>query len=140
MAEDRAGTGRKPGKLCRLPVGLLPARLPVPAEAVLFPPQSCFQLFPKRDDFGQTAMCSHPGMETREGELAEKGQRWEKRRDSSSGGGAGLSGHGRAAAPRLDPGSWIPALAALGMRRLCPEERESVPRQRREMILFPRRR
>lgn len=127
MAEDTAGTGRKPGKLCRLPVGLLPVRLPVPAEAVLFPPRSCFQLFPKREDFGQTAVCSHPGMETREGELAEKGQRWEKRRDSSSGG-----------CPSA--GSRIPALAALGMRRLCPEERESVPRQRREMILFPRRR
>lgn len=78
----------------------------------LFPPRSCFQLFPKREALGQIAMCSHPGMEDpRRGSL-RKGQRTEKRRDSSGSGrcptGA-VAGPGPAALagqlPLLAPGS-----------------------------------
>lgn len=68
---------------------------------------------------------------------AAKGEAWGQLRvPCGRCGGAGTSGQGRAAAPRRRrAGSW--SLAAPGMSRLCPEERESVPRQGRETTLFP---
>lgn len=109
----------------------MPACLPLPAKAV---PVSSLVLFPAvsqkigKGRLGQTAVCSHPGMETREGELAERG---------SDGRSAGT------APPAAVPNRrcrW-PGAPRRGPRRvLAPgssQDEESVPRQRRETTLFP---
>lgn len=143
---DAAGTSRKPRKPCRLTVVCVRRAFPCRLRRSLFPTRSFFQLFPKREGFGQTAMCSHPGMEIQGGELAERGSERRSVGTAPEAAGAGRAlqrgrgqGHGRAAAPRRRPSRvLVPASSRdetllLGGRGVSPqvEERDdSVPRRR----------
>lgn len=109
-----------------------------------FFPWSCFGLLPEREGLGQTAICSHGGMEDPRRKAHPGGQR-------RSGGaappaaaarralrrGAGPSATpGRAGCPSAAaaPGSW--PLVAPGTGGLCPEDTEPLGRGG-ETALFP---
>lgn len=103
----------------------------------LLPPRSCFQLFPKREGFGQIAMCSHPGVETREGALAERGS--ERRSVGTAPAAVGARqalrrGRGQRPWPGGCPSAAASRVLAPGSSRDAPSARRKG-RQRKETTL-----
>lgn len=141
VAEDTAGKSRKPGKLCRLLWVCVPACLPLPAKAVPAPSPVLFPAVSQKRRFWANCYVLAPRDGNPRRSARREGQRTEERRDSSGGGGcpAGAAeGPGPAAmAGRLPLGGGQQGPGPRQLRgcSLCPEERESVPRQRRERTL-----
>lgn len=94
----------------------------------LLPPRSCFQLFPKREGFGQTVTCSHNGMETRGGALAERGSEWRSVRTAPAAVGARQELR-RGRSQRPWPGGCPSAAAS---RVLAPGSSGDAPTARRK--------
>lgn len=141
VAEDTAGKSRKPGKLCRLLWVCVPACLPLPAKAVPAPSPVLFPaVSQKRRFWADCYVLAHRDGNPRRSARRE-GQRMEERQDSSGGGGcsAGAAEEPEPAAMAgrlpLGGGEQGPGPRQLRGCSHCPEERESVPRQRRERTL-----